>query len=82
MIKFVLGDIMASRGWSHKDIEEKTGLSRNTVKALVADINTRIDFPTLDALCTKLDLKPGDLIVHEPEAPPEPQDKLTPMKLF
>ncbi|MNT99909.1 hypothetical protein D3C72_2428880 [compost metagenome] len=78
MIKFALGEIMEMRGWTPKDIEEKTGLSRNTVKALVANINTRIDFPTLDTLCTNLELKPGDLIVHEPD---KPRDTLRPMSL-
>jgi len=66
MIRIRLDKIMAERGWTNKFIETETGISRNTVKALVSNANTRIDFPTLDALCSKLNLLPGDLIEFVP----------------
>ncbi|MGG4142991.1 helix-turn-helix transcriptional regulator [Paenibacillus algorifonticola] len=66
MIQFTLDRVMRERHLSHKDIEEKTGISRNTIKALAANANTRIDFPTLDALCSKLGLLPSDLIIFTP----------------
>lgn len=62
MIQFCLDEIMQKKGLTQKDIVEKTGISRNTVKALASRANTRIDFPTLDALCIYLEVEPGDLI--------------------
>jgi putative transcriptional regulator len=63
-IQFNLKKIMDQRGLTQADIIDKTGLSRNTVKALAGGINTRIDFPTLDVLCDKLNVTPGDLIKY------------------
>ncbi|WP_046214798.1 helix-turn-helix domain-containing protein [Paenibacillus wulumuqiensis] len=64
MIRFSLDKIMKERGLEPKDIIELTGLSRNTVKALALNANTRVDFPTLDTLCNKLNVLPGDLIEY------------------
>lgn len=63
-IRFTLGRLMKERGLEQKDIVELTGISRNAVKALALDANNRIDFPTLDKLCRKLKVKPGDLIEY------------------
>lgn len=62
MIRFSLDKIMDERGLEQKDIIRMSGISRNTVKALATNANARIDFPTLDALCKSLNVKPGDLI--------------------
>jgi len=67
MIRIRLDEIMAERGWTNKFIETETGISRNTVKALVSNSNTRIDFPTLNALCNKLNLTPADIIEFTPD---------------
>lgn len=67
MIRFSLDKIMEDRGLTQKDIVEITGISRNTVKALALNANARIDFPTLDALCKKLHVSPGELIEFIPE---------------
>lgn len=64
MIRFSLDKIMSRHGWEQKDIVEMTGISRNTIKALATNANARIDFPTLDALCKNLNVKPGDLIEY------------------
>lgn len=66
MIRFRLDKIMAERNLTNKDVEGLTEISRNTIKALVANANTRIDFPTLEALCSKLGVLPGDLIEYIP----------------
>ncbi|MNM97414.1 hypothetical protein D3C81_1099180 [compost metagenome] len=63
-IRFTLGRLMKERGLEQKDIVEKTGISRNAVKALALDANNRIDFPTLDKLCRALNVVPGDLIEY------------------
>ncbi|MGG1600968.1 helix-turn-helix domain-containing protein [Paenibacillus naphthalenovorans] len=74
-IHFDLKKIMDERGLTPADIMNMTDLSRNTVKALVGGINTRIDFPTLDVLCEKLGVNPGDLIKYVPnEKDASPQE--------
>ncbi|CAM4390139.1 helix-turn-helix transcriptional regulator [Paenibacillus phoenicis] len=64
MIRFSLDKIMEAKGLTQKDVVEITKISRNTVKALATNANARIDFPTLDALCKGLNVKPGDLIEY------------------
>ncbi|GAS85665.1 helix-turn-helix domain-containing protein [Paenibacillus amylolyticus] len=66
-IRFSLDKIMKERGLEQKDIVHITGINRNTVKALALNANARIDFPTLNTLCTKLDVLPGDLIEYIPD---------------
>jgi len=67
MIRLTLDKIMNARNLTQKDIIEISGISRNTVKALVANASTRIDFPTLDALCRGLNVTPGELIEFIPD---------------
>lgn len=66
-IVFRLGEIIEDKNITPADLMAATKLSRNTVKALVGGINTRVDFPTLDALCKALDVTPGDLIKYIPD---------------
>lgn len=67
MIRFTLDKVMKERGLTQSDVIDRTGVTRNTVKALVANANTRIDFPTLNALCNGLGVSPADLIEHLPD---------------
>lgn len=62
MIECVLGDYMKEHKLSNKDVVEKTGVSRNTIKSLATNGTTRIDYDTLDALCKGLNIKLGDLL--------------------
>ncbi|KGE20810.1 helix-turn-helix domain-containing protein [Paenibacillus wynnii] len=64
MIRFSLDKLMKERGLEQKEIVEISGINRNTIKALANNANNRIDFPTLDKLCRKLGVKPGDLIEY------------------
>ncbi|WP_223868757.1 helix-turn-helix domain-containing protein [Paenibacillus sp. UASWS1643] len=66
-IRFSLDKIMKDRGLEQKDVVQITGINRNTVKALALNANARIDFPTLNTLCVKLGVLPGDLIEYIPE---------------
>lgn len=66
-IRFSLDKIMKARGLEQKDVVQITGINRNTVKALALNANARIDFPTLNTLCVKLDVLPGDLIEYIPD---------------
>ncbi|GED58441.1 helix-turn-helix transcriptional regulator [Brevibacillus formosus] len=67
MIRISLDKIMKAEGWDQKYVIEKTGLNRNTVKSLVANASTRIDFPTLNALCKNLGLTPSQIIEYTPD---------------
>ncbi|MCK6076279.1 helix-turn-helix transcriptional regulator [Paenibacillus silvae] len=58
---------MKERGLEQKDVVQITGINRNTVKALALNANARIDFPTLNTLCIKLGVLPGDLIEYIPD---------------
>lgn len=58
---------MKERGLEQKDVVQITGINRNTVKALALNANARIDFPTLNTLCEKLGVSPGDLIEYIPD---------------
>lgn len=62
MIICVLGDIMEQRGLTNKDVTELTKISRNTIKAFASNSSTRIDYETLNKLCTYLELEPGDIL--------------------
>ncbi|WP_338709102.1 helix-turn-helix transcriptional regulator [Paenibacillus amylolyticus] len=66
-IRFSLDKIMKERGLEQKDVVQITGINRNTVKALALNANARIDFPTLNTLCEKLGVSPGDLIEYIPD---------------
>ncbi|WP_248063493.1 helix-turn-helix domain-containing protein [Paenibacillus silvae] len=66
-IRFSLDKIMKERGLEQKDVVQITGINRNTVKALALNANARIDFPTLNTLCIKLGVLPGDLIEYIPD---------------
>ncbi|MDO3682172.1 helix-turn-helix domain-containing protein [Paenibacillus ehimensis] len=67
MIRLSLDRVMKEKNLTQKEIIELTGISRNTVKALAANASTRIDFPTLDALCKGLGVTPSDLIEYFPD---------------
>lgn len=66
-IRCRLGEIMAGRGLSNKEVVELTGVSRNTITSLAANATKRIDYETLEGLCKGLGLKPGDIIEYIPE---------------
>lgn len=66
MIRVSLDKVMQAKKLTQKDIIDLTGISRNTIKSLAANASTRIDFPTLDALCNGLNVTPGDLIEFIP----------------
>lgn len=66
-IQFCLGELMEARGLEQKDIIEITGLSRNTVKVLSLGAVTRVDFESLNKLCTALSVTPGELIKYIPD---------------
>lgn len=53
---------MAERGFSIKDVREKTGLSRTTISNLYNGYSDGIKFNTLEALCDLFNCTPNDLL--------------------
>lgn len=65
-IHCTLSTLMGKYRYSIQDMHEKTGLSRNTISNLYNDRATRVDYDTIDKLCTVLDCSVADLFYqHE-----------------
>ena len=67
MIIFKLIDKMKENGMKPKELIEKTGLTRQTVKSLLSEYHARIDLDTLEHVCNALDCEPGDLLKRIPD---------------
>ena len=52
-----------------KDLAELANLNSITISKLWNNKSSRVDFPTLDALCKALDCQIGDLIKYVPDEP-------------
>jgi DNA-binding Xre family transcriptional regulator len=46
-------------------IAEQTGLALSVVNGLITGRSQRVDFKTLDKLCTFLQVQPGEILVWE-----------------
>jgi putative transcriptional regulator len=57
-----LSSLMGRYRLSIKDVHERTGLARNTISNLYNDRATRIDYDTLDKLCSLFDCEVGDIL--------------------
>lgn len=58
-----LSILMGRERYSIQDVHEKTGLSRATISLLYHDKATRIDFETIEKLCTLFACSIDDLFV-------------------
>jgi len=57
-----LSTLMGKNRFTIKYVHEQTGLARNTISNLYNDKATRIDFETLDKLCSLFGCDVGDII--------------------
>lgn len=64
MIKSNLAVIMAEHGLNISELSRKTGVSRNTLASLYNNMAKGVQFETLDAICTHLDISVGELLIH------------------
>lgn len=71
MIKIHLSKILGMQRINMSELAELTGLSRNTIFLLYHEKTERIDFKTLDKLCTALKCQPGDILECMPESQKE-----------
>ena len=56
-----LSTLMGKHRYSTQDMHIMTGLSRNTISNLYNDRATRVDYDTIDKLCTALGCSIADL---------------------
>lgn len=53
------------------EIAAKSGVSQSVVSKLLKNKTTRIDFDTVNGLCSSLEITPNDLFGYTPDAPTE-----------
>lgn len=58
-------ELVESRGITWQRFAEETGLSKQTIYALMSDKITRLDLGTLNALCEYFQVPVGDIIEHK-----------------
>ena len=62
MIKCHLSTLLGMKKLKVADVVRDTGVNRSTVNRLFHETNNRIDFDTLEKICTYLDCTVGDLL--------------------
>ncbi|MCX0340891.1 helix-turn-helix domain-containing protein [Acinetobacter radioresistens] len=63
MIKSNLAVLLAERKMRVSDLVKETGINKSTLYKLYNDESVRIDFETIDKICTALEVEVGDLLV-------------------
>ncbi|MEI3605390.1 helix-turn-helix transcriptional regulator [Pseudogracilibacillus sp. SE30717A] len=64
-IRCNLSTLMGRERYQIKDVHEKTGLARNTISNLYNDKATRIDFATIDKICTLFNCTIDEFLIRE-----------------
>ena len=62
-VRLRLGEILRERDMTQKEFAEVSGISENGISKMVNQ-PAQIRLETLDLLCEKLDVEPGDLLVR------------------
>ncbi len=57
-------ELKEGRKYTYRDIEQITGVNKNTIGLWVKGRVQRFDSQTIDALCEFLECQPGDLLVR------------------
>lgn len=70
-IRSRVGALMKERGISEKELHERSGVARNTIRALARNASTRVDFDTLERIAPALGVRPLELL-EETEIPRGP----------
>ena len=66
-ISSTLSSMMGKHRYTIQYVHEQTGLARNTISNLYNDKATRIDFDTLDRLCSLFECDISDLLLRTEE---------------
>ena len=68
MIRFNLDTVMFQKNrMKVPQLQEISGVNKNTLYAIYNNTATRMDLSVLDRLCTALDCQPGDILEYVPE---------------
>jgi putative transcriptional regulator len=67
MVRCRLSDLMGRDKLRVADVARLTGLNRSTVTALYKETATRVDLPTIEALCKLFRCEVGDLLLIVPD---------------
>lgn len=69
MIRFNLDTVMFQKNrMKVPQLQEISGINKNTLYAIYNNTATRMDLSVLDRLCTALDCQPGDILEFVPES--------------
>lgn len=60
-LRLKIGALARERGLSEYDLWKSTGLARNTVRALMRGVNTRVDLVVLEKIAAALSVRPLEL---------------------
>lgn len=60
-LKCKLSTLMGTKRYNIQDVFERTGLARSTIAPLYHDKARRVDYETVNRLCTLFDCKVEDL---------------------
>jgi len=68
LIKSVLDRVMFEKNrMKIRELQEKSGVNKNTLYSIYNNSNVRIDLSVLDRICKALDCMPGDLLKYTPD---------------
>jgi DNA-binding Xre family transcriptional regulator len=59
---------MKEKGISEKELHDRTGIARNTIRSLSRNANTRVDFDILERIAKEIGVRPLELL-EETEQP-------------
>lgn len=68
-LKLKVGALMKERNISEREMHDKTGLARNTVRSLMRGAVARVDFETLEKIAAVLEVRPLELLEETEEKP-------------
>lgn len=66
MIRFKLGEILASKRITATEIHEKTGIAKSTISAIVNNNSEMVRLSTVDEICKFLEITPSDFFEYLP----------------
>ena len=71
-IRCRLGEVLAERDMTLTELAARTGITVVNLAVLKNNRARAVRFSTLARICAVLDTTPGDLLVHAPPTPDEP----------
>jgi putative transcriptional regulator len=77
MLKLRVGALMKARGITEKEMYDRTGIARNSIRTLMRGSNTRIDLFVLERIARELGVSPLELF----DATDEPRGQRVPARV-